>query len=119
MAMHDDPPTERGTRFTAQLHSSESETVVALSGEIDLSVVPALQDSLALAVEGAAPRVSIDLSRVTFLDSTGIGQLVDACKRVRDSGRTFTVSCVPGIPRLVLETVGLIDYLGVRDHAES
>ena len=119
MAIQDDSQLEQRTCFTAELQNSEDKTVVVLSGEIDISVVPALQDSLALAVEGAAPNVNIDLSRVTFLDSTGIGRLVEACRAVRDRGRAFSVTRPPGMPRRVLEIEGLLDYLSVPTHMQK
>lgn len=51
---------------------------------------------------------------MTFLDSSGIGVIISACKRVRASGGTLSVTCGSGSVRRSIEIMGLVDYLEVQ-----
>lgn len=58
-------------------------TVLAVVGEVDVRTVGSLRTRLTdLLVEGS-PRLVVDLSGVTFMDSSGLGALVSAQKRAR------------------------------------
>ena len=61
----------------------EGRHVVAVRGEIDLFTAPELKKTLAHAIENGAVRVVVDLSDTTFLDSTALGVLTGAVKRLR------------------------------------
>jgi anti-anti-sigma factor len=50
--------------------------------------------------------VRVDLSGVTFIDSTGLSLLVDALQRVRDKGGTLTLSHPAPSVRRVFGIVG-------------
>jgi anti-sigma B factor antagonist len=57
--------------------------VIAARGEIDLFTAPELKQVLTDAIEGGQRRIAIDLSEVSFLDSTALGVLIGAVKRLR------------------------------------
>lgn len=59
--------------------------VVWAAGEIDVSTAPRLREHLT-ALPPEATRVVVDLSEVTFLDSTGLGVLVAGWKRCEENG---------------------------------
>ena len=65
-----------------------------------------LRDELMRAAEGERPCVVVDLTRVTFIDSTGLGVLVGAFKRVRECG-ALSLVCPQRSVRRVLEITGL------------
>ncbi len=60
--------------------------VIAVRGEIDLFTAPELKKVLTDAIEGGELRLVIDLSEVSFLDSTALGVLIGAVKRLRSRG---------------------------------
>ena len=66
---------------------------VALKGELDLSTVAKVQDELRRVEESAPPVMVLDLSRLTFLDSTGLGVLVGGLKRVRAHEGSLRLVC--------------------------
>lgn len=70
--------------------SRGAHAVLSVAGEVDVSSAPALQDKLAELVEGNAPTV-VDLTGVTFIDSTGLGVLVGARNRSAELGRSISV----------------------------
>lgn len=86
-------------------------TVVEVGGEIDLHSAPQLRAELIKAGEGTAPRVIVDLTGVTFIDSTGIGVLVGALKRVREAQGTLVFCGAQSRVRRVFEITGLMRAL--------
>jgi anti-sigma B factor antagonist len=65
-------------------------SVVALSGELDLSTIPLLEKRL-LAEVGSKGAVIVDLTDVSFIDSSGIGLLIQAFRAGEQDQRLHTV----------------------------
>lgn len=57
--------------------------VLAVRGEIDLFTAPELKQVLAESIEAGRVRIIVDLTDTTFLDSTALGVLIGAVKRLR------------------------------------
>lgn len=81
--------------------------VIRIKGELDLAAAPELVDAIVDSNE--SPRVSLDLSGVTFLDSSAIGALVAAGRALAESGRRLEVGPRSDIVTRVLEITGLTD----------
>lgn len=81
--------------------------VVTVTGEVDLCTVPALAAELAVQLERSPAALVVDLSAVTFFDSTGVHALLDVYRRSRD--RHVTVHVVVDRPIVVttLQLTGL------------
>lgn len=67
--------------------------VLEVGGEIDVYTAPQLRERLITLVEDGARQVVVDLSRVEFLDSTGLGVLVGALKRLRGVSGDLSLVC--------------------------
>jgi anti-sigma B factor antagonist len=81
--------------------------VIAVRGEIDLFTAPELKQALTDAIEGGQRRVAIDLTEVSFLDSTALGVLIGAVKRLRSRGGALAiVNTEPSIAK-TFEITGL------------
>ncbi|AEV84144.1 hypothetical protein ACWT_3121 [Actinoplanes sp. SE50] len=96
-------------------HSVQRDTAtstIALSGELDLAATATLNDLFAgqLAVDGIIT-VRVDLSAVTFLDSTVITTLIVARNTATAGNRQFTVTHAAGHVRRVLTVAGVLDTL--------
>jgi anti-anti-sigma factor len=86
--------------------------VVAVSGEIDISVHDAFAAALTDAVGQAhGGQVIVDLSQTLFLDASGIQELVGGRRTAAAAGVDFTVTGASGIVALVLGAVGLLEIL--------
>lgn len=67
--------------------------VLEVGGEIDVYTAPQLREHLIAMVEGGDRQVVVDLGRVEFLDSTGLGVLVGALKRLRGVDGELSLVC--------------------------
>ena len=65
---------------------SGDRTVVDVTGEIDVYTAPALREELASLIDSEHTNLVVDLTGVSFMDSTGLGVLVGALKKVRTHG---------------------------------
>ena len=76
-------------------HASVSDhTVLEIGGEIDVYTAPRLRERLIEMVDAGERHVVVDLGRVEFLDSTGLGVLVGAHRRLRAGDGSLE----PGLP---------------------
>jgi len=60
--------------------------VIAVRGEIDLFTAPDLKAAIIGAIDSGKRRVVVDLTETAFLDSTALGVLIGAIKRLRAGG---------------------------------
>jgi anti-sigma B factor antagonist len=91
----------------------ESKHVVSLSGEIDAHSAPRLGSRLFGLAEEGKTRVVVDLSEVTFMDSTGIGVLLNALRHFSLRHPTERVLR----PFQVTGLVGHLTIFGSREEA--
>lgn len=68
-------------------------SVLEVGGEVDVYTAPRLRERLVELVEHGVHNIVVDLSRVEFLDSTGLGVLVGALKRLRAVNGTLGLVC--------------------------
>lgn len=85
-----------------------------LVGEIDLSSAHLLVDSIDAAVGGGARTVVLDFGGVTFVNSTGLGAMVAATKRLRSEGGDLVLRQFRGIPASALATTGLDRFFTIE-----
>ncbi len=68
-------------------------TVLEVGGEIDVYTAPALRTKIISLVDDGTKVLIVDLTHVEFLDSTGLGVLVGALKRLRGVGGELAIVC--------------------------
>jgi anti-sigma B factor antagonist len=71
----------------------EGTFVVGLTGEVDLYTAPELKSELLRLVAEEPTRIIVDLSGATFVDSTTLGVLLGAVKRLRMIGGELVIVC--------------------------
>ena len=86
---------------------SEDVAVLAVSGELDIHTSPEFKEHLVSAVEGGAARVIVDLTEVTFIDSSALGALIGGARRSTLAGSELMIVCPPGSVARVIELTGL------------
>lgn len=96
------------TRFALTSQRQGTCLTIAVEGELDLATAPELIEAL-----GAAPDelVVVDLTRASFMDSTGLRTLLDAERRAKMAGSRLVVVCDGDGPvRRLFTITGLDDW---------
>ena len=106
--------------FSLSQESLDAERhVVAVRGEIDLFTAPELKSALSEAIESGHMRIVVDLTDTTFLDSTALGVLIGALKRLRTRDGVMTiVNRDPNIAK-TFEITGLDQIFTIADTREA
>ncbi len=78
--------------------------VLALEGDIDLHVSPAVTESLNAMIKKKPERIVIDLSRATYIDSAGMAALILAMQEVEAYGGKFILTGLQETIRSIFET---------------
>jgi anti-sigma B factor antagonist len=103
--------------FNVSSQSDDGVALITVNGEIDIATAPALRAELASPHMGST--VIVDLTGVTFLDSTALGVLVSARKTCREVGADFRL--VLSEPRIlkVFEITGLTSVFSISPTLEE
>ena len=91
------------------LTQDPSAPVIALAGELDLAGVDATRSTIEPILAAHPARVTFDLEKLTFMDSSGIALLVQFSN---DVDQLTLINVVPIVHR-VLEATGLLEHFGV------
>jgi len=81
--------------------------VLAVRGEIDLFTAPELKQVLAESIEAGRIRIIVDLTDTTFLDSTALGVLIGAVKRLRSRDGALAIVNIDDNIAKTFEITGL------------
>jgi anti-anti-sigma factor len=90
-----------------------SVATVAVAGEIDLSTVDELRSAVTGAAAGAE-RLRLDLTDVEFIDSAGLGGLLELRSTLRSRSVTLEIEAGDGPVRQAMEITGLSELLARR-----
>src|SRR6266581_7150644 len=77
--------------------------VLRLDGEIDLHVSPNVAESLRAMIEKKPKRLVVDLSRVTYIDSSGLAAFIEAMQKVEAYGGKFALAGLQETVRSIFE----------------
>ena len=100
--------------FSIDLHSTDGYPVVEVCGELDIATSPELREVVQSLLAGGQVRIILDLSRVSFLDSTALGVLVGAHNKTA-AGHGALALVSPGKRALrTLEITGLTRVLNLQ-----
>jgi anti-sigma B factor antagonist len=94
-------------------------TVLELEGEIDLYTAPNLKQHIGELLEGGRANIAVDLGRVEFLDSTGLGVLIGGLKRCRERDGALALVGAGDSVRKVLSITGLDRVFPMHDRVEE
>jgi anti-sigma B factor antagonist len=95
--------------------SLDGHVTIALTGELDLATAPQLAEELALIPPDGTELLTLDLSGLTFVDSTGLSTFVAAFKQLGSQGVGMVLRSPTASTRRVLEISGLDKLLPVID----
>jgi anti-sigma B factor antagonist len=87
--------------------------VFALHGSLDIATSPTVRAALLDAAERGQRELVIDLTRLEFLDSTGLGALIGAHKRAKENGGRVSLVVQEGQILRLLRITGLLGVFPV------
>jgi anti-sigma B factor antagonist len=105
------PHTREAAPFTLSVDQRGKVIVVRAGGDLDLTGKPRFSKTLAAIDPRRTSRLVIDLADVTFIDSTGLGMVLEAWSKARRERLQFAVVVGNGSARRAFEISGLAEVL--------
>lgn len=100
--------------------ASPGRTTVKLSGELDIASAPDLRERLlAILSRGTLTQLILDLSKLQFIDSSGVAVLVNTDRRARLLGCTLILLAPQPPVSRVLQICGLDHYFPIFENISS
>lgn len=93
--------------------------VLKLEGKLNMVSAPHLRQEVHSAVAAGNTKVVIDLSAIDFIDSSGLGALINGLKSTRQAGGDLRIAGPTEQVRLVLELTNMDRVLNAYDDAET
>jgi anti-sigma B factor antagonist len=110
---------EDSVDLSLSTRSEGDRTVVEVGGEIDVYTAPRLREQLVDLVADGKYHLIVDMERVDFLDSTGLGVLVGGLKRVRSHDGELVLVCTKSRILKVFEITGLTKVFSIHDSVDA
>jgi anti-sigma B factor antagonist len=95
-----------GDELSVTVSCERGVNIAAVAGAIDISTVAPLRERLFGLADGGQPLI-VDLNRVTFIDSTGLGVLIGAARRADVHGVSVHAVCSRPQTRELLRLTGV------------
>ena len=96
-----------------------SHAVVDVSGEIDVYTAPKLREKLIELVSEGTYDMVVNLEGVDFLDSTGLGVLVGALKRVKAHDGSLSIVCTQDKILKIFKITGLTKVFPIHSSVDE
>jgi anti-sigma B factor antagonist len=94
-------------------------SLLTLRGEIDVYTAPRLRQAIIDLVDAGATRIVVDMEKVDFLDSTGLGVLVGGLKRVRVKDGTLDIVTSQAKLLKIFDITGLNKVFSIHPSVEA
>lgn len=89
-------------RLEAAMRTEAGVPVLGVAGEVDVFTAPEFKVAISEAIDSGIVDLVIDLTKVSYMDSSGFGILLSATKRVRPKdGSINLVACNEAIERMM------------------
>jgi len=93
--------------------------VVSVAGEIDLFTAPEFKSRIATAIDGGASTIVVDLSGTTFIDSSSLGVLIGAHRRLEHTHGRLMVVCENASILKTFQITGLDNVFAIVPTVEA
>ena len=98
----------------------ETTTIFDIVGDIDLANSPQIRKAVLHEIrEERTPKVVMNLTKVRYIDSSGVASLVEGLKASRDAGSRFILFGLSPSAREVLQLSRLLKIFEVYDNEEQ
>lgn len=93
--------------------------VVELTGQVDLYTAPDFKERMVKLIDAGKTRIVVDLTKVSFMDSTALGVLVGGLKRIRPAGGSIAIVCSDEQVIRLFELTGLDHTFEIHETLEQ
>jgi anti-sigma B factor antagonist len=100
-------------------HTKDGIEIVDVEGEIDVYTAPRLRELLIELVNTGYYQLVVNMEKVEFLDSTGLGVLVGGLKRVRAHDGSLDLVCTQERILKIFRITGLTKVFGIHDTVDE
>ena len=100
-------------------YAKDGIVVIDVQGEIDISTAPRLRELLIDLVSTNNYQLVVNLDKVGFLDSTGLGVLVGGLRRVRAHDGSLDLVCTRERILKILKITGLTEVFGIYETVDQ
>jgi len=100
-------------------HNKDGIEIVEVEGEIDVYTAPRLRELLIDLVNNGHYQLVVNMEKVEFLDSTGLGVLVGGLKRVRAHDGSLDLVCTQERILKIFRITGLTKVFGIHDTVDE
>ncbi len=100
-------------------HTKDGIEIVDVEGEIDVYTAPRLRELLIELVNSSHFQLVVNMEKVEFLDSTGLGVLVGGLKRVRAHDGSLDLVCTQERILKIFRITGLTKVFGIHDTVDE
>jgi anti-sigma B factor antagonist len=98
---------KKSTPAASPMPRKDRPNVLPLEGEIDLHISPNVTASLSTMIEKKPKQLIVDLSRVTYIDSSGLAALIEGMQNVEQYGGKFALAGLQETVRTIFEIARL------------
>jgi len=105
--------------LTIDISRVDNATILTLAGELDAYTSLELRDTVVRLVEEGARALIINLEKVDFIDSVGLGTLVGGLKRLVEHGGSLRLVCVNPEIQKVFDITGLSKIFAIHKTNEE
>ena len=89
-------------RISSRVRETEGLPVIDVSGEVDIYTTPQFKDAVTEILQQGHIHIIINLTDVSYMDSSGFGTLLSATKRLRpQNGGIYLVGCNEAVSRML------------------
>jgi anti-sigma B factor antagonist len=93
--------------------------VVAVSGEVDLFTAPEFKQRVMAPIAAGVDHVVVDLTRTSFIDSSSLGVLIGAHRRLKGRGGRLVIACDGEAIVKTFRITGLDGVFTIADSVEA
>ncbi|WP_307258661.1 anti-sigma factor antagonist [Oikeobacillus pervagus] len=105
--------------LTYEVKSENEKIDVWLNGEIDVYTAPKLREALESFSERNGAQITIHLSDVGYMDSTGLGVIVGIYKNLKTHDGHLRLTGLSKRLKRLFDITGLADIMDVRSEIEG
>lgn len=107
-------------QFSVEIEQrSDERALVVVCGEVDIYTAPQLHEALDASIAAGGRHLVVDLSQVTFIDSTALGVLVGAAKRLHSADGALAIVCSDEKIRRIFQITGLDQALAMHESRDE